>query len=201
MRGLETARSKVVYFRHNDANDLERILLAQRELDRRQPKKAAAQRRFLITEAIFLNTGEMCPLARLVALRAEHKLRFILDESLTFGTVGKNGRGLTELLNVDVSSVIDFKRFLLFNFNKKHLPLPVEGNRFDNRLIGNGDRFDRKLLRGNHVHCRPSALVRIGLLLLRIVAAIPGECRRQVAGVFGGESADCGRVECRIGSG
>lgn len=44
----------------------------------------------------------MCPLARLVQLRQEHKLRFILDESLSFGVVGKNGRGLTELLNIKV---------------------------------------------------------------------------------------------------
>lgn len=50
-----------------------------------------------------MNTGNMCPLKELVELRKEYKLRFILDEGLTFGTVGKNGRGLTEFLNVDVS--------------------------------------------------------------------------------------------------
>lgn len=50
-----------------------------------------------------MNTGEMCPLPKLVELRQRFKLRLILDESVSFGTVGKNGRGLTELLNVDVS--------------------------------------------------------------------------------------------------
>lgn len=110
-RGLEMSRSTVVYYRHNDAADLERLLLEQQQYDRRKPKKAAAQRRFLITEAIFQNTGEMCPLGRLVQLRAAHKLRFILDESLSFGTVGRTGRGLTELLNVDVSYRIDSLTF------------------------------------------------------------------------------------------
>lgn len=111
-----------MYFKHNDTDDLERILLAQQKLDHKvkysiflvvlllisitkiannkNPKKAARQRRFLIAEAIYLNSGEMCPLPRLVQLRQQHKLRFILDESLSFGTVGKTGRGLTELLNV-----------------------------------------------------------------------------------------------------
>lgn len=50
-----------------------------------------------------MNTGEMCPLTELVALREKYKLRFFLDESLSFGVLGKNGRGLTEHLNVDVS--------------------------------------------------------------------------------------------------
>lgn len=45
----------------------------------------------------------MCPLTELVALREKYKLRFFLDESLSFGVLGKNGRGLTEHLNVDVS--------------------------------------------------------------------------------------------------
>lgn len=58
-----------------------------------------------------MNTGEMCPLPKLVELRQRFKLRFILDESISFGTVGKNGRGLTELLNVDVS----FLKFLMNN--------------------------------------------------------------------------------------
>lgn len=56
-----------------------------------------------------MNTGELCPLPELVALRAKYKLRFFLDESLTFGVLGKNGRGLTEHLNVDVSWSKSFK--------------------------------------------------------------------------------------------
>lgn len=50
-----------------------------------------------------MNVGDICPLERLVELRQKYKLRFILDESISFGTLGENGRGLTEYLNVDVS--------------------------------------------------------------------------------------------------
>lgn len=100
-RGLDASRSKIFYFKHNDAKDLERLLEEQHKLDLKNPKKAAKTRRFLIAEAIYMNTGEMCPLPQLVKLRQQYKLRFILDESISFGTLGKNGRGLTEFLNVE----------------------------------------------------------------------------------------------------
>jgi serine palmitoyltransferase len=104
-KGLDASRSRVTYFKHNDMADLERCLLIQQKLDEKNPRRAAKTRRFLIAEAIYLNTGEMCPLAELVELRKKYKLRMILDESLTFGVLGARGRGLTEHLGVDRSEV------------------------------------------------------------------------------------------------
>lgn len=49
-----------------------------------------------------MNTGDMCLLPKLVELRAKYKLRLLLDESISFGTLGEHGRGLSEYLNVDV---------------------------------------------------------------------------------------------------
>lgn len=102
-KGLDASRSRVIYFKHNDMADLERLLRVQDAFDKRNPKKASRIRRFLIVEAIYMNTGEMCPLNELVELRKKYKLRLILDEGVSFGTIGQNGRGLTEFLNVDVS--------------------------------------------------------------------------------------------------
>lgn len=84
-------------------NDLERCLKEQDKIDQKNLKRANRIRRFLIVESIYMNTGEMCPLNRLVELRKQYKLRLFLDESLSFGVLGVNGRGLTEHLNVDVS--------------------------------------------------------------------------------------------------
>ena len=81
--------------------DLEQKLMEQQKLDLKNPKKAAKTKRFLVAEGIYLNTGEMCPLRELVQLRAKYKLRLFLDESVSFGTIGKTGRGITELLGVD----------------------------------------------------------------------------------------------------
>lgn len=81
--------------------DLEQKLIEQQKLDVKKPKKAAVTKRFLIAEGIYMNTGEMCPLRELVELRRKYKLRLFLDEAVSFGTIGKNGRGLTEFLGID----------------------------------------------------------------------------------------------------
>lgn len=103
-KGLDASRSQITYFKHNDASDLERLLAEQDVNDRRNAKKAANKRRFIIVEAIYQNTGELCPLDKIVELRKRYKLRLILDESVSFGVLGTNGRGITEHMNINVSS-------------------------------------------------------------------------------------------------
>lgn len=102
-KGLDASRCRIAYFKHNDVADLERILKEQAANDRRNPKKAAKTRRFIIVEGIYVNTGEICPLDKIVELRKRYKLRLILDESISFGVLGKNGRGITEHLGINVS--------------------------------------------------------------------------------------------------
>lgn len=101
-KGLVASRSDVRLFEHNDMADLERLLEKQAATDRKNPKKAMATRRFLVVEGIFLNSGDMCPLPRLIELKYKYKLRLIIDESVSFGVVGKSGRGVTEHFNVNV---------------------------------------------------------------------------------------------------
>jgi serine palmitoyltransferase len=83
--------------------DLEEKLIVQEKLDKKNPRKAAKTRKFLVVEGIYFNTGEMCPLRELTELRKKYKLRLFLDESVSFGTIGRHGRGLTEFLGVDVT--------------------------------------------------------------------------------------------------
>ncbi|KAH8369534.1 hypothetical protein KR093_000025 [Drosophila rubida] len=100
-KGLDASRSTIVYFKHNDAKDLERLLQEQEKRDLKNPKKAQKTRRFLVVEGIYMNTGELCPLPEIVALRKQYKLRLFVDETISFGTLGSNGRGITEHFNVD----------------------------------------------------------------------------------------------------
>lgn len=104
-KGIDASRSHVIYFKHNDMRDLEQKLIEQDKLDLKNPKKAAKTRRFLVVEGIYMNTGEMCPLRELVQLRSKHKLRLFLDETVSFGAVGKRGRGVTELLGIEKEEV------------------------------------------------------------------------------------------------
>ncbi|KAI8037628.1 serine palmitoyltransferase 1 [Drosophila gunungcola] len=100
-KGLDASRSTIVFFKHNDVEDLERLLIEMEKRDQKNPKKALKTRRFLVAEGIYMNTGEICPLPELVALRQKYKLRLFLDESISFGTMGQGGRGVTEHFNVD----------------------------------------------------------------------------------------------------
>lgn len=50
----------------------------------------------------------MCPLPQLVELRRKYKLRYLLDEGISFGTIGENGRGITEYFQIEVNFYIAF---------------------------------------------------------------------------------------------
>ncbi|KAG7176559.1 serine palmitoyltransferase 1-like [Homarus americanus] len=104
-RGLQASRSRIVYFRHNDVEHLRELLEEQSRLDKKDPKKANATRKFMVVESIYINTGMMCPLPELVKLRQKYKLRLFIDESVTFGTLGPNCRGITDHYNIPMKEV------------------------------------------------------------------------------------------------
>lgn len=103
--GLLASRSKVYYFRHNDMGDLERLLLEQQERDAADPRKARVTRRFLVAEGIYASVGDICPLPDLVRLRRRFHLRLFLDETCSFGVLGRMGRGVREHFDVPSNEI------------------------------------------------------------------------------------------------
>lgn len=103
--GANLARCTVLYYKHNDVEDLERVLKSVREEDKRKKRGSDCQRRYVVTEALFRNHGDMVYLPQLVELCNKYFFRLFLDESFSFGVLGKSGRGLTEHYNMDVSEV------------------------------------------------------------------------------------------------
>jgi serine palmitoyltransferase len=104
-QGIIASRSTVCKFKHNDMEDLERLLKLQDTTDKKDPKKASVTRRFLVAEGLYYNYGDIAPLNRLVELKYQYKARLFLDESYSFGTLGSHGRGLTEMLGVSTDDV------------------------------------------------------------------------------------------------
>ncbi|KAI6130887.1 serine palmitoyltransferase [Pisolithus croceorrhizus] len=102
-KGIQISRSTVRWYDHNDLKSLEDVLVSV-EKDRRK-RGAPITRRFIITEGIFERDGEIVDLPKLIELKHKYKYRLILDESISFGSVGRTGRGLTELYNVPASQV------------------------------------------------------------------------------------------------
>ncbi|RDB17195.1 Serine palmitoyltransferase 1 [Hypsizygus marmoreus] len=102
-KGIQISRSTVRWYDHNDLKSLEDVLEGV-EKERRK-RRGPLTRRFIITEGIFEKDGVMVDLPKLIELKYKHKFRLILDESFSFGTVGRTGRGLTELYNVPAEKV------------------------------------------------------------------------------------------------
>ena len=73
--------------------------------DRKLRRDVNQQRRFIVVEGLYRNTGDLCPLKEILRLKEKYFYRLILDETLSFGTIGKTGRGLTEHCNVKISDV------------------------------------------------------------------------------------------------
>jgi len=102
-KGLQISRSTVRWYDHNDLKSLEDVLLG---IDKeRRKRRGPLTRRFIVTEGIFEKDGAMVDLTKLVELKLKYKYRLILDESISFGTVGRTGRGLTELYNVPATQI------------------------------------------------------------------------------------------------
>jgi serine palmitoyltransferase len=85
--------------------DLENILQAVAKEDRKLKRDATQQRRFIVVEGLYKNTGEYCPLPAILALKEKYFYRLILDETLSFGTTGHSGRGITEHFQLKPSDI------------------------------------------------------------------------------------------------
>ena len=103
--GLNLSRATVQTFKHNDMADLRQILQSISEDDQRLRRDTTQQRRFIVTEGLFRATGNICPLREILELKEKYCYRLIMDESLSFGSLGATGRGVTELFGVKVTDV------------------------------------------------------------------------------------------------
>ncbi|KAI9255282.1 pyridoxal phosphate-dependent transferase [Sporodiniella umbellata] len=102
-KGVQISRSIVRFYKHNDMEDLERVL---NDIQAEHVKhKKRLTRRFIVTEGLFANFGDIAPLDKLVELKKKFKYRLILDESQSIGVVGSRGAGLTDLYNVDAKEI------------------------------------------------------------------------------------------------
>ncbi|KAI8825341.1 pyridoxal phosphate-dependent transferase [Chytriomyces cf. hyalinus JEL632] len=101
LKGVELSRSTVRYYKHNDMQDLERVLKRIKEDNKKKP----LTRRFIITEGVFGATGDMCNLPAIMSMKEQYQYRLILDDSLGFGSVGKTGRGTPEHYDIAPADV------------------------------------------------------------------------------------------------
>jgi serine palmitoyltransferase len=103
-QGITLCKSNVLYFKHNDMEDLERVLQDVRERDLARPPKKL-NRRFIIIEGLYQNHGDVAPLDKVVELKKKYKYRLILDDGLAVGVLGATGRGSPEHFSVKMADI------------------------------------------------------------------------------------------------
>ncbi|KZS20238.1 serine palmitoyltransferase 1 [Daphnia magna] len=104
-KGLEASRSDVRFFKHNDMKDLERLLEAQSAKELKNGKNGKPVRKFLVVEGVYMNSGDICPLPEIVELKSKYKVRLFVDESISFGTLGRHGKGITEYYGIPADHI------------------------------------------------------------------------------------------------
>ncbi|KAI6227939.1 Aminotran-1-2 domain-containing protein [Aphelenchoides besseyi] len=104
-KGLQASRSRIEWFEHNNMEDLERLLELQAKEDKKNPKKAATIRKFIVVEGVYAKSADLCPLPQLLELKWKYKVRIFIDESYSFGVLGKTGRGITEHYGVNIVDI------------------------------------------------------------------------------------------------
>ena len=100
-KGIQISRSHVKWFKHNDMEDLERVL---RQVHTEFAKKPLS-RRFIVAEGLYVNTGDICPLPQIIELKKKYKYRLILEESMSFGVLGPRGAGVADKFGVPASDI------------------------------------------------------------------------------------------------
>jgi serine palmitoyltransferase len=102
-KGVQISRSIVKWYKHNDMQDLERVLEEIHADDMIHKKRLT--RRFIVSEALSSNYGDIAPLDKLIDIKKKYKYRLILDESNSIGTLGRRGAGLTDLFDIPATQV------------------------------------------------------------------------------------------------
>ncbi|UCF30758.1 MAG: pyridoxal phosphate-dependent aminotransferase family protein [bacterium] len=83
--GCRLSYGEIKKFRHNDPEDLDRLLESHRDKDK-----------LVIIDGVFSMEGDIAPLPDIVALREKHDFGIMLDDAHGVGVLGKTGRGTAE---------------------------------------------------------------------------------------------------------
>jgi 8-amino-7-oxononanoate synthase len=82
--GFMLSQAKLVRFKHNNMEDLERKLELHKDF------KGG---KLLAVDGVYSMTGEVAPVDQIVALGKKHGCRILVDEAHAMGTIGPEGRG------------------------------------------------------------------------------------------------------------
>jgi len=91
MDGCRLSFAKVLKFKHNDMEDLERLLINTKN-------KTAGK--LIVVDGVFSMEGDLADLKHIIPLAKQYGCRVMVDEAHGLGVLGKGGRGACEELGV-----------------------------------------------------------------------------------------------------
>ncbi|RNF18954.1 putative serine-palmitoyl-CoA transferase [Trypanosoma conorhini] len=100
--GCTLSRATVYKYRHNNMPHLESLL---KEVAEKESATKKLSRRFVVTEGLFRNSGDLCHLPRILELCHKYKFRIILEDSYGFGCLGSTGRGTHEHFGIPATRI------------------------------------------------------------------------------------------------
>ncbi|KAL9454466.1 hypothetical protein AB3S75_009958 [Citrus x aurantiifolia] len=104
VNGARGSGATIRVFQHNTPSHLEEVLREQ--IAEGQPRTHRPWKKILvIVEGIYSMEGELCKFPEIIAICKKYKAYIYLDEAHSIGAVGKTGRGVCELLEVDTADV------------------------------------------------------------------------------------------------
>lgn len=87
--GCRESGAKVMTFKHNDTEDLERVV-----------RSAIVSGNFnmilIIVEGIYSMEGDVCNLPEIARIKMKYKCKLYIDEAHSIGSIGPSGRGITD---------------------------------------------------------------------------------------------------------
>ena len=94
--GGKLSRATSINFRHNNLDDLEKVL---------RENRAKHKNALILAEGIYSMDGDFPDLPRLIQLKKRYGCWLMMDEAHSLGVMGKNGRGSFEHFGVDPREV------------------------------------------------------------------------------------------------
>jgi serine palmitoyltransferase len=102
--GCRSSGAKIKVFKHNDPEDLERVL--RQAIAEGQPRTHRDWKKILIVvEGIYSMEGEILRLPEIIAIKKKYKAYLYVDEAHSIGALGKRARGVTDYWGVDPRDV------------------------------------------------------------------------------------------------
>ncbi|MCI9844403.1 aminotransferase class I/II-fold pyridoxal phosphate-dependent enzyme [Flavobacterium pectinovorum] len=98
--GITMSNAKSYKFKHNDFEDLERLILRFRETNVTLSEVEGLTNIYLVTETVFSMDGDNPNLEELVTLTEKYNCYLIVDEAHTLGVFGDKGEGLIQYLQL-----------------------------------------------------------------------------------------------------